>query len=300
MTKAGTEYEIFVQTLMQAIINSENQGGQKNIKVRHNEKIADRFGIERQFDVLWDYEQAGIVYNTIIECKDYNTPVSIEKIDALVGKLKDFPTVRGIIATTQGFQSGAKDKAKNNGIEILCIRKSNDSDWVDENGTPLIKKVVLNMTMLSPPEIIQCNTFIDEKYLVDNGIDVHAVNFSNSFNVDVFVEDVSRKEKYSLYELQSKIADKDDDYGIHEKEFLFDEAYIFNKEIRVKLKKLKIKYRLNPPTTMTQEINAEAYVLGVVEYLNRGEKKKVFSTPHSGIVVNNHKLSERKINETKI
>lgn len=63
----------------------------KNIQVRHNEEIPDRFGIKRQFDVLWDYEQGGITYNTIIECKDYNSPVSIEKIDALVGKLADFP-----------------------------------------------------------------------------------------------------------------------------------------------------------------------------------------------------------------
>ena len=147
MTNTGIEYEIFVQKLMQAILDSESFGGQKNIKVRHNEEIADRFGIKRQFDVLWDYEQAGILYNTIIECKDYNSPVSIDKIDALVGKLADFPTVRGIIATKKGYQSGAREKAKNCGIEILCIREQNDSDWIDEKGNPLVKKVVLNLTM---------------------------------------------------------------------------------------------------------------------------------------------------------
>lgn len=95
----------------------------------------------------------------------------------MVGKLADFPTVRGIIATTKGYQSGAKEKAKNCGIEILCVRNQNDSDWVDENGQPLVRKISLNITMLSSPLIISCSTFVDEQYVRDNNIDIEKITF---------------------------------------------------------------------------------------------------------------------------
>lgn len=295
MKNTGEEYEDFVQKLMQAILNSEDQCGQRNIKVRHNEKIADRFGIERQFDVLWDYEQGGITYNTIIECKDYNTPVSIEKIDALVGKLADFPTVRGIIATTKGYQAGAREKAKNCGIEILCVRNQNDSDWIDENGQPLIRKISLNLTVLSSPRIISCNTFIDEKYIKDNNIDIEKIQISGSLNTEVFIEDKITNEIYSLYELQQKIANKDDGYGLHEKDIEFEDAYIIKQGVKLKLRKLHVVYEIAKPCTEIIEIDGADYIMGVVEYLNQGKKKTVFRTPYDGIKIKDTGLSNRKI-----
>ncbi len=280
---------------MQAILDSESLGGQKNIKVRHNEEIADRFGIKRQFDVLWDYEQAGILYNTIIECKDYNSPVSIDKIDALVGKLADFPTVRGIIATKKGYQSGAREKAKNCGIEILCIREQNDSDWIDEKGNPLVKKVVLNLTMLSAPEIIRYNTFIDEKYIKDNNIDIEKIHIFHSLNTEVFIEDKITNQTYSLYELQQKIANKDDSYGLHEKDIEFEDAYIIKQDVKLKLRKLHVVYEIRQPCTETIEIDGADYIMGVVEYLNQGKKKTVFKAPFQGATIRNDPLPNKQL-----
>ena len=79
MVNTGTEYEQFVQNLMQAILDSENQGGQKNIKVRHNEKIADIFGIERQFDVLWEYELGGMFIIQLLNAKTIIPPYPLKK-----------------------------------------------------------------------------------------------------------------------------------------------------------------------------------------------------------------------------
>lgn len=295
MTNTGIEYELFVQNLMQAILNSENQGGQKNIKVRHNEKIADVFGVERQFDVLWEYELGGIVYNTVIECKDYNSPISIEIIDALIGKLKDYPNFRGIIATTKGYQSGAKEKAKNNGIELLCVRKSDDSDWVNEKGQPLVRKISLNITICPSPVIIKCKTFLDKKYLDENNIDIEQINISDPLNTEVFIEDKTKNEKYSLYELQQKIANKNDDYGLHEKDIEFEDAYIVKQNIRLKLKKLHIIYSIAQPCTETITIDGADYILGVVEYLNQGKKKTVFNTPYEGTQVKNEALPNKSL-----
>jgi hypothetical protein len=68
---AGKNYEIFVQNLYQALLDSEIQGLQKNIKIERNKMILDKNGINREFDLYWEYEFAGITYKTVIECKDY-------------------------------------------------------------------------------------------------------------------------------------------------------------------------------------------------------------------------------------
>ena len=49
----GTEYEIFVQRLQQALLDSEQLMTQKNIVVARNKKIIDRAGNVREFDLYW-------------------------------------------------------------------------------------------------------------------------------------------------------------------------------------------------------------------------------------------------------
>lgn len=275
MNNTGIEYEVFVQKLVQAIIDSETAVGQKNIIVRHNETIPDKNGIQRQFDVLWDYELGGVTYRTIIECKDYNSSISIDKVDALIGKLTDFPGVRGIIATTKGYQRGAKEKAQQHNVELLCVREQNDNDWVDADGTPLIREVAVNIVILNAPRIIRCDTFLDKNYVEANNIDISLINFSKSLNVDVIIEDIEKNERYSLFELQHKIANKDDNYGKHEKDIFFENAFISDNTIRVKLKKIHVLYEVLASTNETITIDFSKELLGVVEYLSQGKKKVI-------------------------
>ena len=56
----GTEYEIFVQRLQQALLDSEQLMTQKNIVVARNKKLIDRAGNVREFDLYWEYELAGV------------------------------------------------------------------------------------------------------------------------------------------------------------------------------------------------------------------------------------------------
>lgn len=86
MANTGKEYEFFVAKLQQAIINSEDRGAQKNVVVETNKKLTDSCGIERQFDIYWEYELGGLTYKTAIECKDYASTVTVDRIDALIGK----------------------------------------------------------------------------------------------------------------------------------------------------------------------------------------------------------------------
>jgi hypothetical protein len=131
MKNDGKSYEEFVAVLHQALLYSEDIGKHQNIEIQRNKKIVDSFGIKREFDLYWEYELAGITYKTIIECKDYSSTISIEKIDALIGKIRDIPDIKPVFATKKGYQSGARTKAEKNKVDLLIVREQNDSDWYD-------------------------------------------------------------------------------------------------------------------------------------------------------------------------
>ena len=80
----GKEYEQFVAELQQALLNTEAFIQQKNVKVEVNKIIVDNCGIKRQFDIYWEYELGGITYKTVIECKDYNSKISVDRIDGFL------------------------------------------------------------------------------------------------------------------------------------------------------------------------------------------------------------------------
>ena len=110
MANSGREYEELVRDIQYSLFKAENIPSLKNINIEKNKKIKDRSGIEREFDIYWEFEIGGHTYRSVIECKDYSSPVSIEKIDAFIGKTNDIPGLKLIYATRTGYQSGAKIK----------------------------------------------------------------------------------------------------------------------------------------------------------------------------------------------
>ena len=46
---------MFVARLQQAILSSENIAAQENIVVETDKKLIDNCGVERQFDIFWEY-----------------------------------------------------------------------------------------------------------------------------------------------------------------------------------------------------------------------------------------------------
>jgi len=146
MTKnTGRDYEEFVGAIHQSLIQAEKISHLKNITVEVNKKIVDKNGITRQFDVYWEFNLGGYEYKTVIECKDYASSVSIEKIDAFIGKTADIPGLRLIYATKTGYQSGAQKKAEQYKIDLLIVREADNEDWRAPDGTPLIKTIQLNI-----------------------------------------------------------------------------------------------------------------------------------------------------------
>ncbi|MBY3522806.1 hypothetical protein GFL85_27215 [Rhizobium laguerreae] len=152
----GTEYEQFVQTVYQMVINSE---GVENITVQHNTKLTGKSGCEHQIDVYWEFRVAGQTYRTAIECKAFNESVSIGRVRDFYGVLADVPGLSGVFATLVGYQSGAKRYADHYGISVKELRAPTETDW---NGR--VKTIVMTFHIVVP-EITKFTPQISQSFL---------------------------------------------------------------------------------------------------------------------------------------
>ena len=228
--------------------------------------------------IYWEYELGGITYKTVIECKDYNSNVSVEKIDALIGKVRDIPDLKAVFATKKGYQSGAKTKADKNKIDLLVVREQNDTDWTDEDGTPLIKKICINMHLCMPAHIHKFEPAIDGEWVKENTtIDTTKPISLSGLNNEIFIENTDTGETYSLHELASRLAPLErKEYGVFEKIEKFNNAFIHHKDLKLKLAGYKIEYSISKPINEPIEIDFSKELIGVVEYLQKGTKKSIF------------------------
>ena len=270
----GKDYEFFVQKMQQALLNSENLGHQKNIKVEQNKIIKDNFGIDRQFDLYWEYELGGITYKTIIECKDYASRVSIEKVDALIGKIRDIPDLKPIIATKTGYQSGAEIKAKNNRIDLLIVREQSDEDWKGKDGNPLIREININYHIQFPATITHFSPLIDKSLFEKNINDFENLSVANNA---VFIEDIEKNEKYSLLDLAQKLINfSNGKFGDLTHSVVLNDAYFVNGDLRLKIQGYKVDYNLPQPIIEPQNIDFSKELDGVIEYLHKGSITAIF------------------------
>lgn len=276
--KDGKAYEEFVGRLHEALLNAEGITAQKNIQVERNKKLIDNCGVAREFDLYWEYELAGVVYKTVIECKDYKSTVSVEKIDALVGKIRDLPDLRALFATKRGYQSGAIQKARQNRIDLLIVREQNDSDWTGLDGTPLVKTVCIRMHIRAAATVKNFSPTVDGEWINENT----SIDVSQAFNMtgrtdEIVINDITRGQKYSLHELASRLGPKGGrDHGEFEECAEFEEAYLLYNGLQLKMRSFKLVYEIGKPHIQSLEIDLSKELVGVIEYLQRGAKTSIF------------------------
>lgn len=279
MANDGKNYEEFVRLLQQALLDAEQVTEQKNIKVEKNKKLIDKNGTVREFDIYWEYELGGVVYKTVIECKDYNSKVSIEKLDALIGKMSDFQDIKALFATKKGYQAGALTKAEQNKIDLLIVREQNDSDWTSRDGTPLVKSVKIAIEVIDSARIIQFDTAIDGEWVEENSeLDIkNKLTFEGQTDA-IFIEDNEANTKLSLFEIAQKLTPKGDkEYGEFEDTQFFEDGYIVYDDVRLKLKSYTIIYHIGKARHIEQEIDFSKELVGVIEYLQRKSKTTIFN-----------------------
>lgn len=233
--------------------------------------------------MYWEFNLGGYDYKTVIECKDYASTVTIDKIDAFIGKTQDIPGLRLIYATKTGYQSGAQKRSEQHKIDLLIIREGVDEDWTAPDGTPLIKTINLNIIAISPPNITSFSPFVDASWLESQpDLDVEKINnkFSMTLNNEVFICNVVTCVRFSLYDLANSLAGKIPDIqygeGIYSEEL--HDSYLESADggLRVKLRGYKLSYVYREPAKVTSIIDYSKELLGIVQNYSSGDKQMVF------------------------
>jgi hypothetical protein len=120
------QYELLTRSIYQSMLH---RGGVENVRVEHNSCLKGRSGVQHQIDVMWKFKQAGINHAVLIECKNYSSPLTLEKVRNFFAVLHDIGNCVGMMITKAGYQSGAADFAKYYGISLKLLRKPNKEDW---------------------------------------------------------------------------------------------------------------------------------------------------------------------------
>jgi hypothetical protein len=94
----------------------------KDIKIERNARIKGRkTNSEREVDVLIEGRQGPFEVKIIIETKNYQDPVGVEKVESLTAKLEDIGGNLGVMVCPQGFTQPAKNLAQANGIQLFEV-----------------------------------------------------------------------------------------------------------------------------------------------------------------------------------
>jgi len=161
----GKEYEILTQTIFNQIVN---QNSVETINVQRDVTLQGIVS-SHQIDVYWEFKHADIIYYTIIQCKDWNSPVKQEHLFTLNQVLQDLPhQPRGIVVTKTGYQEGALEFAKAHGIELFELR-----EFSEEDAKGRIQTILINIIAYIPHSNIvgfESDTLWVNNYLKDHDI----------------------------------------------------------------------------------------------------------------------------------
>lgn len=122
----GIPYEKLVQHIYQQIVDCS---GIDTIEVQHNVTLKGKT-TTHQIDVYWEFSLGGIIYRTVIQAKDWASSVPQGAMLTFKGVLDDLPNgTKGIFIAKTGYQKGAVDVAKANGISIYTFRDTAEENW---------------------------------------------------------------------------------------------------------------------------------------------------------------------------
>lgn len=127
--ETGKDYELLTQWVFNQILNTDRV---KTIDVKQGIKNFKGKTASHEIDVYWEFEEGGIKYKTIVQAKDWATPIKLEQLLTFKSVLEDIPgQPRGVFVTRTGYQSGAREYAENNGILLYELREPTEEDKAD-------------------------------------------------------------------------------------------------------------------------------------------------------------------------
>jgi len=133
----GKDLEQLVRLIQDTLKDSPNT------IIYSNNKLKNASGRKREFDILIETTVNSFTVKIAIECKDYKTAVSVEKIEAFEGKCQRIPDInKKVFVSSKGYQRDAINAAKEFGIELYKVEDIDASKII--NWFP-IKQLQLRM-----------------------------------------------------------------------------------------------------------------------------------------------------------
>jgi hypothetical protein len=114
MSKKTKQWEQF-----ERLVTAIHTALDPNAKVTWNDTINDR-----QFDVTIRFKKGLYDYLTVIECKDFASAVGVEKVEAFITKARDAGAHQAVMASSSGFQSGAREVANRHHVTLMHLSDS--------------------------------------------------------------------------------------------------------------------------------------------------------------------------------
>lgn len=269
-----TEFEIFTQHIYQRLKCNDVI---KPMDVRHNIKLKGKSGCEHQIDVYWEYERNGQKHRVAIECKNYDSTVSIGRVRDFFGVLFDLSNVQGIMVSANGFQAGAKKFAKQYGITLKELRKPSQNEII---GDILIK---------THADIRHCLFLVDEEWASQNGLNFQWYREQMAFVANKSPEEYwgglyilfdtkdniirnSKKEKIAdINELEKQVSVLEPNSFIYK----FDDAWVESRSWgAIKIKEVKFEHETDDHESII-DLYADQFVEGILKDAISGDTEYV-------------------------
>jgi hypothetical protein len=155
MTNTGKPYESLTELVLARLLAQDKVCA----KVERDVVIVGR-STKHQIDVTFEFIAGPTHYRTIVECKDWASPVDQGEVLEFRSTLDDIPgQPRGIMVSRSGFQDGAKNVARHHGIELYELREPRDEDWEG-----LLRRIVITVRV-SAPTFQNVSFVLDEAWI---------------------------------------------------------------------------------------------------------------------------------------
>lgn len=115
MKNTGTKLEEYTQLVYKTLLNMRDEG----IVVERRKIVMDRFGIDNEIDVYYEFAKANIIHRVAIECKDIVRPLDLGKVREFCMKISDIGDIIGVIVSKSGYHPNAKRLAEHHRILAL-------------------------------------------------------------------------------------------------------------------------------------------------------------------------------------
>ena len=125
MKNTGKPYEALTEQVFTRLL------AQGNVCAKvERDVILEGRSTNHQIDVTFEFIAGSVSYRTIVQCKDWGSPVKQEQVLAFRSVLEDIRgQPRGIMVSRSGFQEGARRYAEDHGIKLYELREPQDTDW---------------------------------------------------------------------------------------------------------------------------------------------------------------------------